>query len=159
VTIDPALAARLAFLSRVVGREIDYLGQTDSRLFASPLTVDVIRALPIDPSLSERVEAFAARFGRLQDTLGDKLLPALMAAAGERPLAAADNLAWAERIGWIASADRWFALRQLRNRMVHEYIEQPELLVAALQAAHDGVPELFAAAARMIEEAGRRTGK
>jgi len=28
--------------------------------------------------LAERVEAFVARFGRLQDTLGDKLLPTLL---------------------------------------------------------------------------------
>jgi hypothetical protein len=158
MTIDPALSARLEFLCRVVARECDYLAETDRRLFAIPLTADLLARLPETPELSERVEAFAARFGRLQDTLGDKLLPALMQALGERPVAAADNLARAERFGFIDSAERWFGFRQLRNQMVHEYIEQIAVLAAALMAAHQGVPELIAAAERLMAEAARRIG-
>jgi len=33
--------------------------------------------------LAERLDAFAARFARLQDTAGDKLLPALLTWLGE----------------------------------------------------------------------------
>jgi hypothetical protein len=42
--------------------------------------MDAARAgtLRQDPEMSERVDAFVARFGRLQDTLGDKLLPRLL---------------------------------------------------------------------------------
>jgi len=158
MTVEPALSARLAFLCRVVERECKYLTETDRRLFSAPLLAEAIARLPDDPALSERVEAFAARFGRLQDTLGDKLLPALLLALGERLAAAADNLSFAERMGWIESAEQWFALRQLRNRMVHEYIEQPAVLAAALEAAHVAVPQLVSAAERLMAEAGRRIG-
>lgn len=47
------------------------------------------------------------RFGRLQDTVGDKLLPLLLAALGEKPSAAIDNLDRAERLGLLKSADEW----------------------------------------------------
>ena len=51
------------------------------------------------------MEAFVGRFGRLQDTLGDKLLPAYLAAEGEFPGTALDNLDRAERLGLLPSAD------------------------------------------------------
>lgn len=73
--------ARLRFLARVVDRESRHLGTTDQRLFAVPMTRERAESLAGDPDLAERVEAFVGRFGRLQDTLADKLLPALLAAA------------------------------------------------------------------------------
>ncbi|WP_157267757.1 hypothetical protein [Azohydromonas aeria] len=72
---------RLLFLARVVEREARYLADTDGRLFELPMTLDRAATLPQDSLLAERVDAFVARFARLQDTLGDKLLPALLATA------------------------------------------------------------------------------
>ena len=45
-----------------------------------------------------------ARFGRLQDTVGDKFLPTLLSALAETPGAAIDNLDKAEKLGLMASA-------------------------------------------------------
>jgi hypothetical protein len=61
------------------------------------------------------VEAFISRFGRLQDTLGDKLLPNLPAFVGERTATVVDNLDCAERLDWIKSSDSWLETRKLRN--------------------------------------------
>lgn len=47
-------------------------------------------------------------------------------------------------------------MRKLRNQMIHEYIEDPAILAAALQAAHDHVAMLVDAAARLSAEFGRR---
>ena len=96
------------------------------------------------------------RFGRLQDTVGDKLLPLLLTALGEKPSAAIDNLDRAERFGLIKSADEWMTMRNLRNQMVHEYIEDPAVLSSALQTGHTFVPALIAAANKMITEIARR---
>jgi hypothetical protein len=60
---------RLAFLADVVTREAHYLSQTDARLFSKPFGLAEVGSLPGNPDLSERVDAFVARFGRLQDTL------------------------------------------------------------------------------------------
>jgi hypothetical protein len=102
--------------------------------------------------LAERVEAFVGRFGRLQDTVGDKLLPLLLTALGEKTSAAIDNIDRAERLGLFKSADEWMTIRSLRNQMIHEYVEDPAVLINALQSGHAFVPTLIAAANQMIGE-------
>ncbi len=75
---EPGELDRLWALARVVRREAEYLAQTDGRLFGQVFDAERARTLPLTPELAERVDAFVARFGRLQDTLADKLLPALL---------------------------------------------------------------------------------
>ena len=140
---------RLLFLADVVLREAVYLAQTDTRLFGVPFGLAEVARLPTDPDLAERVDAFVARFARLQDTLGASLLPHLLQAELEPVGSVLDNLNRAERLGWIRSASDWAEIRQLRNRMVHEYVRDPAVLVEALQAAHRAVPDLAEAASRM----------
>lgn len=125
--MNPSAAerARLAFLFRVVGREAAHLRSSDGRVFARPMTPERVAGLAADIDDSERIEAFVARFARLQDTLGDKLLPAVLLALGEPVGAAIDNLDRGERLGLLPSADQWIAARRLRNRMVHEPEPQP----------------------------------
>jgi uncharacterized protein with HEPN domain len=156
VTLDPELRTRLAFLSRVVSRERKHLLGTDSRLFQSPFTTDTAQRLEQDIALAERVEAFVGRFGRLQDTLRDKLLPLLLHALGERTGAVIDNLDRAEKLGFIPSVNDWLALRNLRNQMVHEYIEDPVVLANALMTAHNKVAMLVQTADSMLGEIKRR---
>lgn len=154
--MTPANLARLRFLARVVGKECRHLETTDRRLFAVPMTAERASTLASDLDLAERVEAFVSRFGRLQDTLADKFLPALLAALGEPLGAQLDNLDRAERLGWIESTDAWLTIRLLRNRMVHEYIEDLTLLASALQSGHDFVASLLRAATAMSHQLDAR---
>lgn len=156
MTMEPKIALRLQFLVRVVRKECKHLTATDQRLFADLFTLEQATRLEEDPDLAERVEAFVGRFGRLQDTVGDKLLPLLLATLGEKPSAAIDNLDRAERLGLIKSADDWMSMRNLRNQMVHEYVEDPVVLSSALQTGHVYVPTLIAAANKMIAEIEQR---
>lgn len=158
MTTGSPSALRLAFLTRVVRKECQHLTTTDQRLFREPFTLARATQLETDPELAERVEAFVGRFDRLQDTLGDKLLPALLKALGERPRAAIDNLDRAERLGWVESADGWMTMRKLRNQMVHEYVDDLSVLSNALQTAHGFVPTLLAVAKQLTNEAERRGG-
>ena len=144
---------RLLFLADVVMLEARYLAQTDGRLFARPLVVEDIDRLPLDADLSERVDAFVARFGRLQDTLAGALLPRLLESLLEPQGSVLDNLNRAERRGWIRSSADWAELRMLRNRMVHEYVRDRQQLVDALNAAHAGVEDLVNAAELMAAQA------
>lgn len=157
--LSAALAERLIFLARVTGRESRHLQDTDARLFVTPFTPDSTRQIANDTVLAERLDAFVARFSRLQDTLGDKLLPALLDAVGETPGTAMDNLDRAERFGWIASADRWMEMRRLRNQMVHEYIEDPVVLADALNTGHLFVAALAQATERCGREIARLTAR
>ena len=61
-----ALAARLAFLSRVTDKECHHLLETDRRLFSNLFTIEEAKKLDTDPVLAERLDAFVSRFGRLQ---------------------------------------------------------------------------------------------
>jgi hypothetical protein len=137
-------ADRLGFLLETVTLKADHLKGTDARLFAQPFTPARAATLREDVLLSERLDAFAARFARLQDTLGDKLLPALLNAVGEPVGSALDNLDRAHRLNLLDQpAEAWLAARALRNRMVHEYIRQPALLADAVNAAHEAIPMLL----------------
>ncbi len=119
-------------------------------------TLEHANRLEADHYLAERVEAFVGRFGRLQDTVGDKLLPLLLDALGEKTSATIDNLDRAERLELLQSADEWMTMRNLRNQMIHEYVEDPVILTSALQTGHAFVPALIAAANKMIAEIERR---
>ena len=153
--IPPLQTERLEFLARVTQKECQHLLDTDSRLFGALFTIEEAKKIELDPILAERLDAFVSRFGRLQDTVGDKLLPALLSALAERTGPAIDNLDKAEKLDLIESADGWMEMRRLRNQMVHEYIEDLAVLASALRSGHTFVPILVAAARRCVEEARR----
>ena len=134
---------RLAFLLETVELEAEYLQATDRRLFCEAFTPQRAAAVRDDAELSERLDAFSARFARLQDTAGDKLLPVLLARLGEPVGSVLDNLDRASRLGLLTeTSEAWIAARALRNRMVREYIRKPDLLAQAFTEAHAAVPML-----------------
>jgi hypothetical protein len=147
---------RIDFLLHIVQRECHHLLITDARLFAQPFDAARAQALADNVEDGEQTDAFVTRFGRLQDTLGDKLLPAYLRALSEPVGAAIDNLDRAERLGLLRSVDQWVSSRKLRNRMVHDYVQDPEVLASALNEAHTLVPLLTGLATALREDSLRR---
>ncbi len=141
--------ARLKQLLALVAREEHHLLGVRTRLFgqlpADGITSAWLQGVLATPEGIDRVESFGAKFGRMQDTLVDKLLPALLRASAEQPGTALDNLNRAERLGLIQSAGDWPAMRLTRNRLVHEYFERPDAILPALKRARDFVDTLCAA--------------
>ncbi len=129
----------LAQLIRVTAKEARYLKRTADRLRSLDIDIFWVQSLENNDEYSEMLDAFVSRYGRLQDTLGDKLLPAILRASLEKTGAQLDNLLRAEKLGWIESTQSWIELRELRNRLVHEYIESADDLLNALQQALQGV--------------------
>jgi uncharacterized protein with HEPN domain len=150
------LSERLRFLKRVVEREIHHLSYSSRNVFTTPFTEERAAKLGEDEALAERVEAYTSRFCRLQDTAGDKLLPLWLRALGEKTGAVADNLDRAEKLGVLDSADKWLEIRQIRNQMIHEYIESPQILADALTTAYDYQETLISFAQAMLADAERR---
>lgn len=140
------LLQRLLFLIRVIKKEINHLNYSSYKIFHQTLTLERIVRLDSDPEFAEQLEAFTSRFCRLQDSLGDKLLPIWLESLGEPKRSVIDNLDKAAQLGIRVDADEWLMIRQLRNKMVHEYIEAPEILLEALLAVHDFEPNLVAMA-------------
>ena len=153
---------RLHQLLALVAREEFHLLGVRERLFAGlpddQITEAWLRHTLATPEGIDRVESFGAKFGRMQDTLVDKLLPALLRASAEQPGSALDNLHRAERLGLLQHADDWPAMRLVRNRLVHEYFERPEAMLPALLSARHFVDTLCAAHAAIRSYAQSRFG-
>ncbi len=153
---EGASLERLRFLVRIVEKQIKLLHRSDQTLFSSIQKPWSLAELERDDLLANAVETFVARFGRLHDILGDKLLPRLLKALGENPSSFADNLDLAEKLGWMESVSDWLGVRALRNQMIHEYLEDLHILKIALEKAHAFVPKLIQVANNLIQEINRR---
>jgi uncharacterized protein YutE (UPF0331/DUF86 family) len=87
----------------------------------------------------------------MQDTLVDKLLPAFLRAVGEPVGSAIDNLHRAEAIGILEQPGDWLAARMLRNRLVHEYIDDVRQLAEALEKARGAASALHEIYRRVLD--------
>ena len=133
-------------IQRLVDKESLYLQDVAQRLFVQPVITQAwIENLITTPEGRDSLEAFVGKFSRMQDTLIDKLLPHCLAAVGEKTGSALDNLNRADRLGLLSNPDQWLAMRHLRNRLVHEYVEDKADLAAALNLARGMVDELLKA--------------
>lgn len=129
---------------RVVLKESALLDRSRQRLFPRPIDASWVLAIGSDDDLADRVEAFASRYGRLQDTLGDKLFPRLLDLIGQRGKTLLDVLNQVERIGLLHDAQAWLEWRNLRNQLVHEYMENPKEFAIALNTANEYAGRLVA---------------
>jgi len=147
---------RAIFLSRVVRKEIKHLRYSANKLFQQEFTLTIASKLNQDEEFAEQLEAFSSRFCRLQDTIGDKLLPAWLAILNEKTKVSIDNFDKAEKLGVLPSVDTWLELRQLRNQMIHEYIEDLTLLVDALQTCYSHLDFIILVGESIIQDLENR---
>ena len=104
------------------------------------------------PSAAPRrlLDQIADRFGKLQDSLGEKVLPGLLLAAQEPVAPEAtfiEKLQRLERLGAVPSAADWKLLRALRNALAHDYPDAPALQAAWLNRLVASIPVLLGMAA------------
>jgi hypothetical protein len=138
VSIQPDLD-RLGFLVGVVEREGRHLLATRHRLLSEPVTPSWVEALANDVNRAERVDAFVARFARMQDTIGERLVPELRRHMLETPGAALDNLNRMEKLGLLVSVTDWVEARNLRNALIHEYMQDTSAFADALNRSRERV--------------------
>lgn len=136
-------------------KEARHLLITTNRIKALEPNLVWVEALESHIESGEMLDAFVSRFSRLQDTLGDKLLPALLRASLESTGSQLDNLLRAEKLGWISSSEQWIEIRMLRNRLVHEYMNSAENLLQALVTALESVAVLIDTQKRLAIFAGQ----
>ena len=91
-------------LTRITAKEVRYLEQVVNKLRLMNIDLAWVESLENSEDHSVTLDAFVARFGRLQDTLGDKLLPALLRLNLEKVGSQLDNLFRGVKFGWIESA-------------------------------------------------------
>lgn len=135
---------RIEEIRSLLEREAAGLQRTRKRLFGGGEVDSAwVESIADHPGREDLAESFAAKFNRFQDTIGDKLLPRILDWVAEPVGPFIDNLDRAERLGWLRSADRWVQARRLRNRLVHEYVDDAAEFAAALNLANGFVDELL----------------
>jgi hypothetical protein len=127
----------LSTILRIADREDALLEMSDRMIFPAdqPVDADWTATVADDPERGAFVEAFASRFARFQDRLEERVLPGVLDALAENVGRVIDNITRAERLGWVDDAEDWINTRNLRNRLVHEYIEDPVQLASDLNTA------------------------
>lgn len=151
-------AARFLHTLEIVAKEGKHLSYSWSRLFNQPIDVEWVTSLEQNPNIAEQLEAFVSRFGRMQDTMADRLFPRWLLALAEVPASQIETLNRAERLGVLNSTERWLEARNLRNRLVHEYMTNPEKLVEDLALAKDYSLMLIETFNRLRHDAMTRMG-
>ena len=105
-----------------------------------------LEAIESDPAVRQLTDQILFRFIKLQDTMGERLIPAtlghLMEAFESWPMR--DRLDRLEKLGYI-DVEAWLRWRELRNRLAHEYPDAPDLRHAQLLAAIAGAADMLAA--------------
>lgn len=103
-------------------------------------------ALDQDSAIRRLTDQILYRFTKLQDTMGERLVPATLDCLLEPHDAwpMRDRLDRLEKLGFL-DVDDWMAWRNVRNRLSHEYPDAPELRHAALLAAINAARALMSA--------------
>jgi hypothetical protein len=146
--------ARIAL--ELAKREAAHLRYTHRTLYAQPIDLDWVMSLAEREDLAEKIDAFVGRFGRLQDHIGEKLLPAFSRLVGGQPKSLLDVVVFAERMGWVENAEEFIGARKLRNLLVHEYMTEPGLFLEALMQAKAATESLLGVVDAVEREAVMR---
>ena len=89
-----------------------------------------------DVQLRRLTDQILFRFMKLQDALGERLIPATLSELREpfEDWPMRDRLDRLERLGYL-DVELWLRWREVRNRLAHEYPDAPEMRHAALLSA------------------------
>lgn len=71
---------------------------------------------------------------------------------GESTRSVVDNLDKASKLGVQVDPDEWLMIRQLRNKMVHDYIEAEEVFLNAINFAHEYEQNFFVFADEILQD-------
>ncbi len=138
-------SAKLAAALAECGLHAQVLAQAlDEAQPLLPFNANTVSA--INPLQRRLLDQIAHRFAKLQDSLGEKVLPGLLLAAQEPVAPEAtfiEKLQRLERLGAVPSAADLKLLRELRNALARDYPDAPELQAAWLNRLATSIPTLL----------------
>jgi hypothetical protein len=143
-------AQRLQDAWKECQRHLHYLNYALSTLaHLLPLSGDELQTMSDEDIQS--LDQFVLRFGKLQDAMGNRLMPSILDYLQEpfenRPML--DKLHRLEKLGYLADSAQWQTLRAIRNRFAHEYPDDPDKNAALLNMAIYSTAELIEILERM----------
>ena len=134
-------ADRLSLARWQADRDVAALDQARAewRALPAPSWQDIEQ----DVALRRLTDQVLFRFMKLQDALGERLIPATLSELREpfEEWPMRDRLDRLEKLGYL-DVEQWLRWREVRNGLAHENPDAPELRHAALLAAIAAVGEL-----------------
>jgi len=128
----------------IVQKEGLHLSFSWDRMFSSgDVSAQWVDALRNDPAQAEKLEAFVSRYGRMQDTITDKLLPRWLLALAEKESSRIEVLNRSEQLGVVENVEYWLEARKLRNALVHEYMESTQRFAEDINLAKKYALQFF----------------
>ena len=99
------------------------------------------------------IDQFILRFSKVQDAMGLRLFPAVLAVIQEdfeeKPMI--DKLNRLEKLGYLHDARQWQTLRNVRNQLTHEYPDDPQKNAANLNLAFRSAIPLYQMYEKLID--------
>jgi len=140
----------------IVSKEGQHLIYSYGRLDSYDIDAGWVVGLENNPQQAEQLEAFISRFGRMQDTIADRLLPRWLIVLAEKPGSQIEVLQRAEKLEILSDTESWLQARKLRNRLVHEYMEDADQFAEDLLLAKQYCALLIDCFNRVCEFAAMR---
>ncbi|MFK5938618.1 MAG: hypothetical protein QM497_09525 [Sulfurimonas sp.] len=99
---------------------------------ALPLTVQKYKTLSKDEV--QDIDQYLYRFSKLQDTLGQKIFKLVLSIfePSNEVIPFLDMLNKLEKLNFIDSAKEWLNLRDIRNKIAHQYDDEPQEMTQAI---------------------------
>jgi uncharacterized protein YutE (UPF0331/DUF86 family) len=111
-----------------------------------------------DDEERDRFESLTSKFARLSDLILKQAIKTIdILDLEEAPETVRDAINRAEKKGLISSAAKFIEIRQLRNRISHEYAESDADIEGIYRTVFGNVPELFDAVQRIQRHTQRYT--
>ncbi len=94
----------------------------------------------------EALDQFLFRFAKLQDAIGQRLFVYFLESQAEpvKDLSVLDRLNRLEQLGVLPNKDEWLSIRNIRNKVSHEYEDNPVAMCKALNHVYAIYPRLSA---------------
>ncbi len=106
-----------------------------------PLFAAVLANLPTDKLAF--LDMMTTRFGKLQDIIGLKIFPIILNLLEEDAVAFIDKLNKLEKLGYIEDANWWVELREIRNKIAHDYPDDHDLICSHISVVIVKAAELI----------------
>ena len=106
-----------------------------------PLSPAVLANLPADKLAF--LDMLTTRFGKLQDIIGSKIFPIILNLLEEDAVAFIDKLNKLEKLGYIEDANWWIELREIRNKIAHDYPDNHDLICSHISVVIVKAAELI----------------
>lgn len=85
----------------------------------TPISVDILASLPAEKLAF--LDMMTTRFSKLQDIIGSKIFPLILELLQEDAITFIDKLNKLEKLGYIDDTNWWIELREIRNKLAHDY--------------------------------------